>query len=377
MPFIPPRGTIAFNFYLDPAGINIAFPAYIDSVDVSYSPSWDTFQEVGRADQKVLYSRFQKSISLAFKVVAESSSRNTVHVFRDLETLTKVITPRYNGAGYQGNFIIFTIGNIFVKQVGYVTSLEYNWNNTEVTWDVDKQLPHWTTVSMEIQWIGRLMPFEGSKFYRPAIAGEADPPGPNFTDPPTYKRPTPDKITKIEDPVTNTPENRPPNPPRKGLPSPGSSDSFLKQLAYIESSSGKNMGSKDAAYGYYQFMSETWKALNKQTGKNYSLDDRANFEKSTEMARIITEQNRRELERTFGRKIDDSELYAGHFFGTGQAKKFIKAKQSNPNADAVEMFTREAKYNPSIFYDKSGKPRSVSEVNDIFTQKILKARRNT
>ncbi len=377
MSFIPPRGNIAFNFYLDPAGINISFPAYVDSIDVSYNPSWDSFQEVGRADQKVLYNKFSKSISLSFKVVAESNQRNTISVFRDLETLTRVITPRYYRSGYQGNFIIFTIGSIFVKQVGYVTSLEYTWNNTEITWDVSNQLPHWTVVSMEIQWIGRLMPYENSNFYRPAVAGEADPPGPKVIE----QRPR--SNTQIPDKqATNTLQPEPPSafadpPTKSGLPSPGSSDTFLKQLAYIESGGGKNKGRREAAYGYYQFMPDTWTALNKQTGKNYTLEDRADLQKSTEMARIITAQNRKELEKTFGRKVDDTELYAGHFFGTGQAKKFIRAKETNPQQSAAELFPREAKYNPAIFYDKSGRPRSVSEVNDVFTKKILTARRNT
>lgn len=372
MSFTPPAGNINFTFYLDPEDVTIAFPAYITSMDISYNPSWDSFQEVGRADSKVLYKQFAKSISLQFKVVAESEERNTIKMFKDLEILTKSITPRYYNSGYQGNFIIFTIGNVFVKQVGYVTSLEYTWNNTEVTWDISNQLPHWTQVSMDIAWIGRLMPYESSNFFLPAASGETDPPGPKYKVPIPPPQPPPEKLN-----TTVTPFETPNTPPAPPAPSLGSSNNFLKLVAFLESSNGKNMGDPSKAYGLYQFQPSTWEGLNKQLGTNYPLEDRANREISTRMAYELTKQNRKSLERTFKRKVDDAELYEAHFFGISAATKFIKATQSNPDKVAASLFPREAAQNRNIFYTSSGRARTVGEVHNLMRNKIVIARKHS
>lgn len=174
MPFRRPEGVIDFKFELDPYGTRIELPSLVQTLSVSFAPSWSTHTEVGRADPKVLYESFSKNISLAFKVVAEGKSVSPADTFRNLEILSKTTTPNYNGIrSYQGNFVIFTIGRIFIRQVGYITNLQYNWNNTEVTWDVGSpmsggegsKLPMWTDVTMDIAWIGSKMPKSTNKYF--------------------------------------------------------------------------------------------------------------------------------------------------------------------------------------------------------------------
>lgn len=153
------RGFI-FRFQQEPGGRIVEFPAYLDDISTSMNSDWESYPEVARADPQYRISQFTKTISLSFKVVAESgviSGRNTVDCFKDLDDLARMATPYYYGAGYEGSFVIFTVGNIYVKEVGYITSLSYNWDNTSITWDYDSELPILTEVNMSISWVGRGM----------------------------------------------------------------------------------------------------------------------------------------------------------------------------------------------------------------------------
>ncbi len=166
MPYTPKPELIKFKFELDPSGLVIELPAYLEDLSARFSADWTAYPEIGRADPKVVYNNFSKSISLSFKVVAETENRTTFDTFTDLENLSKVTTPYYQGQpGFVGNFVIFTIGNIYVRQVGYVTGLRYSWDNSEMTWDLRVELPYYTNVSMEIAWIGRLMPSNFHDFF--------------------------------------------------------------------------------------------------------------------------------------------------------------------------------------------------------------------
>jgi hypothetical protein len=50
------------------------------------------------------------------------------------------------------------------------------------------------------------------------------------------------------------------------------------------------------------------------------------------------------------------------FMGVGGAGKLIQNAEDNPNASAARMFPNAAAANRSIFYDRSGSARSVSQV---------------
>lgn len=158
MPFVPNTGVIDFKFTIDPEGIDVEFPTYINSIAARFNPNWEEYREVGRADPKYLYNSYSKIVEIDFRVVAESDSRDTTKVFDDLEKISKAAAPRYTGGGYQGSFLIFTVGKIYVKQVGILTGMQYEWDNTQITWDLKTQLPVLTSVSMTIAWIGRQMP---------------------------------------------------------------------------------------------------------------------------------------------------------------------------------------------------------------------------
>jgi hypothetical protein len=62
-----------------------------------------------------------------------------------------------------------------------------------------------------------------------------------------------------------------------------------------------------------------------------------------------------------------------HFLGTGGAAKLISQAEDNPQASATRMFPNAAAANRSIFYDRTGKGRSVSEVYSVLSTRYAAA----
>jgi hypothetical protein len=76
----------------------------------------------------------------------------------------------------------------------------------------------------------------------------------------------------------------------------------------------------------------------------------------------LTQSNGFKLTGRLGRRPTDAELYMAHFMGVGGAAKLISNAEDNPQANAARMFPNAAEANRSIFYDRSGNARSVSQV---------------
>ena len=83
------------------------------------------------------------------------------------------------------------------------------------------------------------------------------------------------------------------------------------------------------------------------------------------MAGVLTQSNSFKLTGMIGRRPTDGELYIAHFLGVGGAGRLISKAESNPQASAAQLFPAAAAANRSIFYDRSGEPRSVSQVHSV------------
>jgi hypothetical protein len=155
-----------FELLPDPGVGTIEFEADINSIGSRYSPSWQQFMEVGRADPKILYSQYVQEVDLDFNVVATGNDGNKVaDVFAKLDNLAKAAAPQYFSGtnSYQGHFLKFSIGDIYLNEIGYVTSLQYQWENDKTSW-IDN-LPLLTRANLTIVWIGKKMPQSSNKIY--------------------------------------------------------------------------------------------------------------------------------------------------------------------------------------------------------------------
>ncbi len=181
----------------------------------------------------------------------------------------------------------------------------------------------------------------------------------------------------------------------------GASFQYLLTTAKMESDFNPTAGaSTSSAHGLFQFIDQTWlgtvkeagaqlgygnyaDAITKSSDGSYSVGDptarraimklRDDPVAASSMAAVLTQSNSFKLTGMIGRRPTDSELYMAHFMGVGGAAKLITNAEDNPQASGPRLFPNAAAANRSIFYDRTGRARSVSEVYSVLTQRYASA----
>lgn len=177
---------------------------------------------------------------------------------------------------------------------------------------------------------------------------------------------------------------------------------FLMELAATESNFDAASRSADSsATGLYQFTHDTWLKAVKDHGDRYGLgnyasrveffidsrgkrrpmvkdaevyqhilDLRLNPRVSALMAAASIKKNMEKLAFSLDRELGRTDIYLSHFLGPQGAISFLKVLDKNPDRIAGEAFPRAAAFNQGIFGSNSSKPRTVTEVYQIFDRKF-------
>jgi len=181
----------------------------------------------------------------------------------------------------------------------------------------------------------------------------------------------------------------------------GTSFEYLLTTAKMESDFNPAAGaSTSSAHGLFQFIDQTWlgtvkeagallgygkyaDAITKSSSGSYSVSDpsqrtailklRDDPAAASSMAAVLTQSNSFKLTGKIGRRPTDSELYMAHFMGVGGAAKLINNAEDNPQASAARLFPNAAAANRSIFYDRSGQARTVSQVYSVLNARYAGA----
>src|SRR6202158_5656550 len=181
----------------------------------------------------------------------------------------------------------------------------------------------------------------------------------------------------------------------------GTSFEYLLATAKMESNFNPTASaSTSSARGLYQFIDQTWlgtvkeagaqfgygkyaDAITKSSSGGYSVSDPADRSAimklrddpaaASSMAAVLTNSNSFKLTGMIGRRPTDGELYMAHFMGVGGAAKLISNAEDNPQASGARLFPNAAAANRSIFFDRSGRARSVSEVYSVLTSRYAGA----
>jgi hypothetical protein len=181
----------------------------------------------------------------------------------------------------------------------------------------------------------------------------------------------------------------------------GTSFEYLLATAKMESNFNPTAGaSTSSAHGLYQFIEQTWlgtvkeagaqlgygqyaAAITKSSSGSYSVSDpaartaimklRDDPAAASSMAAVLTNSNSFRLTGKIGRRPTDAELYMAHFMGVGGAAKLINNAEDNPQASAARLFPNAAAANGSIFYERSGRARTVSEVYSVLSSRYVGA----
>jgi Transglycosylase SLT domain len=183
--------------------------------------------------------------------------------------------------------------------------------------------------------------------------------------------------------------------------SSGTSFEYLLATAKMESDFNPTAGATtSSAHGLFQFIDQTWLGTVKEAGAQfgygnyadaitrssdgyYSVGDptarqaimrlRDDPAAASAMAAVLSQSNSFKLTGIIGRRPTDGELYMAHFMGVGGAAKLITNAEDNPQASGARLFPNAAAANRSIFFDRNGRARSVSEVYSVLTQRFAAA----
>src|SRR5450759_2356680 len=181
----------------------------------------------------------------------------------------------------------------------------------------------------------------------------------------------------------------------------GTSFEYLLATAKMESNFNPTASaSTSSARGLYQFIDQTWlgtvkeagaqlgygkyaDAISKSPSGGYSVSNpaartaimklRDDPAAASSMAAVLTQSNSFKLTGKIGRRPTDGELYMAHFMGVGGAARLISNAEDNPNASGARLFPNAAAANRSIFFDRSGRARTVSEVYSVLTSRYASA----
>jgi hypothetical protein len=182
----------------------------------------------------------------------------------------------------------------------------------------------------------------------------------------------------------------------------GADFQYLLATAQVESGLNPTASvSGSSAKGLFQFIDQTWLTTLKEAGPalgygryadaivqtpsgQYTVPDPAMRQRTmalrddpaanAAMAGAFTQQNAALLRQRIGRNPSEGDLYVAHFFGAAGASQLINLANQNPGTTAASVFPSAAKANPSIFYDRQGHARSVSEVYHVLVARYDVAR---
>lgn len=175
---------------------------------------------------------------------------------------------------------------------------------------------------------------------------------------------------------------------------------FSYLMAKAAQESGLDPAAKartSSATGLFQFIESTWLGMMEENGGKYGLSelsakigrradgscfvadpaDRAailELRKDPRIAAFMAAEyardNRDRLRAQVGGEIGGAELYMAHFLGAGGASRFLNALKRDADQPAAALLPEAAAANRAVFYDKSGRARSVGEIFDRFAARF-------
>lgn len=170
----------------------------------------------------------------------------------------------------------------------------------------------------------------------------------------------------------------------------GADFAFLLKTAAKESNFNPAARARtSSAAGMFQFIEQTWLTMVERYGARHGLGEAAALiergrngqatvrdadlrkqildlrydpDLSARLAAEFAQENARYMESRIGRTPNAGELYAAHFLGAQGAVELVRAVERTPDSSAARLFPAAAAANRSVFFDKSGAPRSAADL---------------
>lgn len=151
--------------------VNCFFEANLDSYSENYTGNWENIQYIGRADNSLVYSGFDRKINFSFKVVAKSQS-NLLPIYNSLNYLVGTLAPTYDSEKVfmRGTMVMLRIGDMLIDQTGVFTGISLKWDK-DVPWEIVNNdngrmiVPHVLTVDASFTPVHEFVPTADSIYF--------------------------------------------------------------------------------------------------------------------------------------------------------------------------------------------------------------------
>ena len=135
----------------------VTFSAYLTTFSDSFGVSWNDLSYVGRQDTLKTFKGVTRSGNLAFKVVSFNAAEANANKSK-LNKIAQIAAVGGGGGGGQyvlGPLCTLTVGKWFVGELVTFSSLKYDIDLGDATWDIDGTgLPHVITVGLDFSVLG-------------------------------------------------------------------------------------------------------------------------------------------------------------------------------------------------------------------------------
>ncbi len=144
----------------------VHFRALISSIKESIKPEFTEQRYVGRTERFVTYGGAKRGLSLSFNIVAFSDGELD-GMWTKVNYLTGLAFPK----GVQNGLMTpplfkFTIGGLYDNQPCYIESLDYDFLDESITFDIDREVPFAINVNMQLSILEKRSKFHDSPFYK-------------------------------------------------------------------------------------------------------------------------------------------------------------------------------------------------------------------
>ena len=127
----------------------IEFRAYIISLGDNISAGWQGSPDQGRAEQRYLYTGFERTVNVSFAVAAESFDEIESE-WNKMKRLARLCMPTYGDSGFFASPVKVTIGGIHRATPMLLTDLSFDWD-TENPWSLPDSIKSYNPETGEIE----------------------------------------------------------------------------------------------------------------------------------------------------------------------------------------------------------------------------------
>ena len=146
---------------------NVQFRAFISQLKESTKTEFNEQRYVGRTERFVTYGGAKRSVSMNFNIAA-FSQKELINAWTKVNFLTGLAFPAdVSESGFMVPPLFkITVGGIYDNQPCYIETLDFDFIDENITFDVDREVSQTINVTMTISLLEKRSKFYNSPFYK-------------------------------------------------------------------------------------------------------------------------------------------------------------------------------------------------------------------